>query len=162
MPDHEAAASRNQKQEGVRERPRKRPEIPSLGMLSGDVTSYVLGTVLPGGNIQRHAGLFSRASPEGRRLIARQLQQTYGNRYVQRLVQSIGLQAKLAVSQPDDVFEQEAERVAEAVTKSNIHLVRSGTRRMPRQEGDLFLDEWQRASYGLSLFAECGKSNGRR
>jgi hypothetical protein len=38
------------------------------------------------------------------------LQRTHGNRYVQRLIQT-----KLAISQPGDQYEQEADRVAEAV-----------------------------------------------
>jgi hypothetical protein len=39
------------------------------------------------------------------------LQQTHGNRYVQRVV--TGIQAKLKVGQPGDIYEQEADRVAE-------------------------------------------------
>ena len=39
------------------------------------------------------------------------LQQTHGNRYVQRVV--AGIQAKLKVGQPDDIYEQEADKVAE-------------------------------------------------
>lgn len=46
------------------------------------------------------------------------LQRTYGNRYVQRLVESMGVQAKLTVNAPNDVYEQEANRVAGIVTKS--------------------------------------------
>ena len=41
------------------------------------------------------------------------LQRTHGNRYVQRVV--TGIQAKLKVGQPGDVYEQEADRVAEQV-----------------------------------------------
>jgi hypothetical protein len=43
------------------------------------------------------------------------LQQTHGNRYVQRVV--AGIQAKLKVGQPGDVYEQEADRVADAVMR---------------------------------------------
>jgi hypothetical protein len=43
------------------------------------------------------------------------LQQTHGNRYVQRVV--AGIQAKLKVGQPGDVYEQEADRVAEQVMR---------------------------------------------
>ena len=46
-----------------------------------------------------------------------QLQQTIGNQAVQRLIQSRTLQAKLAISQPGDVYEQEADRVAEQVMR---------------------------------------------
>ena len=43
------------------------------------------------------------------------LQQTHGNRYVQRVVS--GIQAKLTVGQPGDVYEQETDRVADAVMR---------------------------------------------
>ena len=43
------------------------------------------------------------------------LQQTHGNRYVQRVV--AGIQAKLVVGQPGDKYEQEADRVADAVMR---------------------------------------------
>jgi hypothetical protein len=43
------------------------------------------------------------------------LQQTHGNRYVQRVVS--GIQAKLVVGQPGDAYEQEADRVADQVMR---------------------------------------------
>ena len=43
------------------------------------------------------------------------LQQTHGNRYVQRVV--AGIQAKLKVGQQGDIYEQEADRVADAVMR---------------------------------------------
>jgi hypothetical protein len=46
------------------------------------------------------------------------LQRTYGNRYVQRLVEAAGVQAKLTVSQPEDKYEREADRVAGTVTRN--------------------------------------------
>ena len=46
------------------------------------------------------------------------LHQTYGNGYVQRLAESVRAQAKLTVNAPGDIFEQEADRVSEAVTRS--------------------------------------------
>ena len=68
--------------------------------------------------IQRHAALLSRSSSEQRITIARQLQQTYGNKYAQRLIESMNVQAKLTVNPPDDQYEREADQVAEAVTKT--------------------------------------------
>lgn len=44
------------------------------------------------------------------------LQQTYGNRYVQRVMGKV--QAKLIVNPPDDHYEKEADRVADVVTKA--------------------------------------------
>lgn len=46
-----------------------------------------------------------------------QLQRTAGNQAVQRLIKSGTLQAKLKISQPNDIYEQEADRVAEHVMR---------------------------------------------
>jgi hypothetical protein len=43
------------------------------------------------------------------------LQRTHGNRYVQRVV--AGIQAKLKIGQPGDIYEQEADRVADEVMR---------------------------------------------
>ncbi len=45
------------------------------------------------------------------------LQRTIGNQAVSRLIRSKALQAKLRIGQPGDVYEQEADRVAEAVMR---------------------------------------------
>jgi polyhydroxyalkanoate synthesis regulator phasin len=76
------------------------------------------------GNIRRDGGKPSVESiaaelsgmPTGERapaLLA--LQQTHGNRYVQRVVS--GIQAKLVVGQPGDMYEREADRVADEVMR---------------------------------------------
>jgi len=49
-----------------------------------------------------------------------ELQQTRGNAYVQRLLKSRKVQAKLTVNPPDDQYEREADRMAETVTKSAL------------------------------------------
>jgi len=66
------------------------------------------------------------ASPADRIL---QLQKTAGNQAVQRLIKSRALQAKLRVGQPDDIYEQEADRVAEQVMRMpDVPLHTGGTR----------------------------------
>jgi len=55
------------------------------------------------------------------------LQQMHGNRYVQRVV--VGIQAKLAVGQPGDIYEQEADRIADEV-------MRMPEPEIQRQEGE--------------------------
>ena len=81
-----------------------------------------LGGVI--GNIRRDGGKPSVESiatelssmPTGERspaLLA--LQRTHVNQYVQRVV--TGIQAKLKVGQPGDIYEQEADRVAGAVMR---------------------------------------------
>jgi hypothetical protein len=47
------------------------------------------------------------------------LQRTYSNRYVQRVM--AGIQAKLKVGQPGDIYEQEADQVAEEVMRMPEH-----------------------------------------
>ena len=65
-----------------------------------------------------HAALLAKALSDTQRAsLVMHLQRTYGNRYVQRLLNSKAVQAKLTVSQPGDVYEQEADRVAEMVTQ---------------------------------------------
>jgi hypothetical protein len=49
------------------------------------------------------------------------LQRTHGNRYVQRVV--AGIQAKLKIGQPNDIYEQEADRAAEEVMRMQEPLV---------------------------------------
>jgi hypothetical protein len=61
-----------------------------------------------------------------------QLQQSYGNGYVQRLVKMVRAQAKLAVSQPGDVQEQQADRIAEVVSRAIEH-----TQRQPEDEKEV-------------------------
>jgi len=56
----------------------------------------------------------SMSSPADRILF---LQRTIGNQAVQRLIKSGTLQAKLRVGQPGDKYEQEADRVADAVMR---------------------------------------------
>lgn len=46
------------------------------------------------------------------------LQRTHGNSYVQRLLSSLPVQAKLTVSAPGDIYEQEANAVADTVTRA--------------------------------------------
>ena len=70
--------------------------------------------------MDEHAELLARGHSDNHRAnIVLQLQQTYGNRYVQRLIKSRIVQAKLSVSAPNDIYEQEADRVAKAVTRAN-------------------------------------------
>ena len=61
---------------------------------------------------KRKTDFRSNSSPVNRILY---LQRTIGNQAVQRMVRSGALQAKLRIGQPGDVYEQEADRVADAV-----------------------------------------------
>jgi hypothetical protein len=67
-----------------------------------------------------------------------QLQHSHGNAYVQRLVKSLGVQTKMTVSKPDDIHEQEADRVAETITGSPV------VQREPEEEEELLQGKLQR------------------
>jgi hypothetical protein len=64
------------------------------------------------------------------------LQRTHGNRYVQRVV--TGIQAKLKVGQPGDIYEQEADRVADEVMRMSEPLMQQQTE---EEEEDLIQTE---------------------
>ena len=70
--------------------------------------------------LEKHAALLADARSDRQRAsLVTQLQQTHGNAYVQRLLSSRAIQAKLTVSQPGDEYEREADQVAEAVTQTS-------------------------------------------
>jgi hypothetical protein len=68
------------------------------------------------------------------------LQRTHGNQYVQRVV--TGIQAKLKVGQPGDKYEQEADRVADAV----MRMPEPGVQRQPEEEKEEELQAKDRPS----------------
>jgi len=66
------------------------------------------------------------------------LQRTIGNQAVTRLIRSGVLQAKLSIGQPGDIYEQEADRVAEQVmrmTEEKQSLVNGHSSSVQRQSG---------------------------
>ena len=66
------------------------------------------------------------------------LQQTHGNRYVQRVV--TGIQAKLKVGQPGDKYEQEADRVADAVMRMpELQVQRQSEEEEEKEEEEILL-----------------------
>ncbi len=75
--------------------------------------------------VEKHSTLLTMArSDEQRANITLQLQQNYGNRYVQRLIESMKVQTKMTVNPPGDIYEQEADRIADTVmnsVSSHIH-----------------------------------------
>ncbi len=64
--------------------------------------------------MQRTKHLQSMNTPADRILF---LQRTAGNQAVLKLIKSGALQAKLGIGQPGDVYEQEADRVVDAVMR---------------------------------------------
>jgi len=48
------------------------------------------------------------------------LQRTIGNQVVQRLFQSGVIKTKLKIGQPNDIYEQEADRVADQVMRTTV------------------------------------------
>ena len=97
-----------------------------------DISSITETPFVP--QMKKHAQLLMTASSDEHRIkLIQQLHQTYGNRYVQRLVESMNVQAKLPISQPGDVYEQEADKVADAVART----VNSTVQRQEQEEEEL-------------------------
>jgi len=79
----------------------------------------------------RHAALLANAHSDKQRAhLVIQLQQSYGNAYVQRLLSSKAMQVKLTVNPPDDQYEREADRVADVVAQTSV----SEVQRQPEEE----------------------------
>ena len=100
------------KSDNIVHRVRNEPER-QLGSLRG-----VIDTIRSDGgtpSIDSIATELSSMPAAQRASVLLALQRTHGNRYVQHVV--AGIQAKLKVGQPGDVYEQEADRVAEAVMR---------------------------------------------
>ena len=66
--------------------------------------------------IQR-TGLFNSMNENARVQSLLGLQQEYGNRFVQRVIGQYRVQAKLRIGQPGDIYEQEADKVADQVMR---------------------------------------------
>jgi hypothetical protein len=101
-------------------RVRNEPEK-QLGSLRG-----VIATITRNGGKPSVESIATELSgmPTGERASALlALQRTHGNRYVQWVV--MGIQAKLTVGQPGDMYEQEADRVAEQVMRMPNSQIRS-------------------------------------
>jgi len=103
----------------------KRPEaaLRNLNSLNCEPfpSEYLANDVMTEAPLEKHAALLSDArlshpaNAEMRAHITTGLQQNHGNVYVQRLLASRGIQAKLTATPPDDRYEQEADRAANAI-----------------------------------------------
>jgi hypothetical protein len=85
-----------------------------------------------GSSFYTHAALLGGTNTDAQRSdLAMHLQKTYGNQYVQRLVESTKVQAKLTVGSTDDEYEREADKIADAVTRAPVSSVQ---RQFPEEE----------------------------
>ena len=113
MVEHERMNREKKKEPEKESRRRKKAELQYDQFKAADEG---IADLIGGPSIDRHAALLTGArSDEQRANLVMQLQQSYGNAYVQRLLNSGAVQAKLTVSQPGDVYEQEADKVAEMI-----------------------------------------------
>ena len=87
-------------------------------------------------SVDRHAALLAGVHSDKQRAnMLIQLQKSYGNAYVQRLLKSRAVQAKLTVNPPDDEYEREADRVADVVTQTPA----SEVQRQEEEEEELMM-----------------------
>jgi hypothetical protein len=118
MPQHEKASRQKQgevdQKQCVRQKEPKLPFDQSYGWQQ-DTDSIAETPFRP--RMEQHATLLATArSDEGRANLVLHLQQTYGNQYVQRLLNSMALQAKLTGDALNDICEQEGDRSGDIIT----------------------------------------------
>jgi hypothetical protein len=120
MAEHERI-SQNKQEEGKQKHRKKSEESrPSFyGLPAPDTSSFSLTETPFHPQMNEHVETLSQIPLAAQRheFIMR-LNNTYGQRYVQRLVEAVNAQAKLTVSTPNDIYEQEADKVTEEVTRS--------------------------------------------
>lgn len=123
MGTHTAQRVESKKPASAWEVDRRRTKTPELQIERAPGLVQLARVATHPGNAARleaHAAALAdrRLSGPARADLVRQLQQSYGNRYVQRLVDGISqtrVQAKLTVGPAGDKYEQEADRVAKQV-----------------------------------------------
>ena len=120
MTEHERATQEKQANVDEKHQVKHQKSPPSFDKsLAWDTGSFSLAETPFYPRMDEHTTILSRIPFSAQRHeFIMQLHQTYGSRYVQRLVESLNAQTKLTVSAPDDVYEQEADSVAEVVTRS--------------------------------------------
>lgn len=120
MAEHERATQNKQADVDQKHRTRQHDSQPLFEQFHAwDQKSLPLTETPYYPRMDEHAAILSRIPFSAQRHeFIMQLHQTYGNRYVQRLLESMNVQAKLTISAPGDIYEQEADRVAESVTKT--------------------------------------------
>jgi hypothetical protein len=116
-----------EKEETGRHKKAPQPSYDQLKVPDEGVADFQVGS-----SFETHAALLGGTNTDTQRSdLAMHLQKTYGNRYVQRLVESTKVQAKLTVDSPDDEYEREADKVADAVTRAPASSVQ---RQVPEEE----------------------------
>jgi len=113
MPEKDLANQKKQEKTKGIMRASANKNVPfSEGLMGHDISSSPLDDASFNPPIQTHATILSEAPSNGvRAILTRQLQQTYGNRYVQRLVNSIELQTKLKSRSIQRVEGEESEDI---------------------------------------------------
>jgi len=99
--------------------------LENANWLAGDLASAAECATV----IQRQ-GLLHRRNDSRRVQTFLRLQQLYGNQFVQRVIAQHAVQAKLEIGQPGDIYEQEADRIAEQVMK----MTEPPVQRQPQEE----------------------------
>ena len=140
MAEHERAARDKQADAENKRRVKQQEPQPALDEFQSGDRENTASTETPfHPRMNEHAAILSRIPYTAQRheFILR-LNDTYGYRYAQRLVEAVNAQAKLTVSDPNDVYEQEADRVAEEVSRSINTTV---GRQVPDEEEELQMQE---------------------
>jgi outer membrane protein OmpA-like peptidoglycan-associated protein len=101
MPEQKVASQKKQEKTNQSQRDNSQyHQASSQNLFTGDISSYEIGDMPYNPDIQRHIALLSSTTSSQFPFIMRQLQQAYGNRYVQRLVESVQMKPDTPTSKP--------------------------------------------------------------
>lgn len=139
MGEHERISHKNQDWIERKYRLSQKESQPiSDGFLSWNEGLFSVGEMPFRPHVEKHIALLTKAqSDEQRSNIALQLQQNYGNRYVQRLIESMRVQPKTTINPSCEIYEQEADRFDGTVIKtatSQIQCQEFGDTSFPQEE----------------------------
>jgi hypothetical protein len=123
MAEHEGKSHDRSKESETERAGTKRRHQPKYGQLQAPDEGMLAGL-----SLEEHAELLENAQSDIQRAdLVMRLQQSHGNSYVQRLLSSRVVQAKLTINRPGDVYEREADSVANAVTQNLVSGVQRET-----------------------------------
>jgi hypothetical protein len=136
MPEHERMTHGEKEKADQRHRAKQQEPQPVFDLSYEKDQSPLLFNETPfHPRMDEHAAILLRIPFTAQRhdFILR-LNETYGSRYVQRLMESMTIQAKLTVNAPNDIYEQEADRVAEEVQEEEEEPVMPVLQRQEEEE----------------------------
>lgn len=121
---HKAVRDSQKRNYQVDSQVKKKPERPSIAQMRDshpldNVSCKIDDSACAAKHVPviQRTGLFHPMNESQKVQSLTRLQQQYGNRFVQRVIAQHAIQTKLKIGQPGDIYEREADRVANTVMR---------------------------------------------